>query len=168
MKAVSFVTVAIVSVVLAGSPVAGAEEVDALLEEAPFAALEDAGQVDAAPQQDSAVFAELIPGDEIPEEDLGRYFGAGVLEFTISGGSLIDVNGTSFDVSQLNSIGAGAFAAASGITTITQFQGDNNNVNLTVMFDIRIGTIEIMDTIESTINVSNSVDFGGIVGGFVQ
>jgi hypothetical protein len=112
-------------------------------------------------------FAGLVPGDALSEAELSTYFGGAVLNFTVNGGEL-NSNTGAIDVSQLNTIGSGAFGNASGIVAVTQFQGDNNNVSVNINLEVNINTVTISGATGSTISVSNDLNLGGgVIGAFI-
>lgn len=112
-------------------------------------------------------FAGLVPGEVLSEAELSTQFGGAVLNFTVNGGELNSNTGT-IDVSQLNTIGAGAFGNSSGIVAVTQFQGDNNNVSVNINLEVNINTVTISGATGSTISVSNDLNLGGgVVGAFI-
>lgn len=122
-----------------------------------------AGELEAtAPVEIAQVdpFAGLISGEPVPDEDLAQFFGAAILHFTVSDGSLINQNG-SVDVSQLNTSG---IDGSSGIVTVTQFQGDNNNVSLNIHLEVNINTVTVTNSNGSSINVTNTFDMNGVLG----
>lgn len=112
-------------------------------------------------------FAGLVPGEALSETELSTHFGGAVLNFTVNGGE-INSNTGAIDVSQLNTIGSGAFGNASGIVAVTQFQGDNNNVSVNINLEVNINTVTISGATGSTISVSNDLNLGGgVVGAFI-
>lgn len=112
-------------------------------------------------------FAGLVPGEELSEVELSTHFGGAVLNFTVNGGEM-NSNTGAIDVSQLNTIGSGAFGNSSGIVAVTQFQGDNNNVSVNINLEVNINTVTISGATGSTISVSNDLNLGGgVVGAFI-
>lgn len=112
-------------------------------------------------------FAGLVPGEALSETELSTHFGGAVLNFTVNGGE-INSNTGAIDVSQLNTIGSGAFGNASGIVAVTQFQGDNNNVSVNINLEVNINTVTISGATGSTISVSNDLNLGGgVIGAFI-
>ena len=113
-------------------------------------------------------FAGLMPGVELSDQELGSYFGGAILSFTVANGGMANNTG-SIDTSQLNTIGAGAFGNASGILTVNQFQGDYNNVSVSINLSVNINTVTISGATTAPVTVTNSLDFGGgVVGAFVH
>jgi hypothetical protein len=111
-------------------------------------------------------FAGLISGEPVPDEELARYFGGAVLNFSVSDGSVVTTNAP-IDTSQLNTLGT--TSVSGGISTITQFQGDYNNVNVTINLSVELNTVHVTGSAGAAVNVNQSLDFGGgVVGGFVQ
>jgi hypothetical protein len=115
---------------------------------------------------DDEIFAGLMPGKVVPEEELGLYFGAAVVQFTASDGSVVTNSGT-IDTSQLNSLGN--YSATGGISTPIQFQGDHNSVNVTIHLEVNMNTVNVTESGGASVTVNQTLDFGGgVVGGFVQ
>lgn len=112
-------------------------------------------------------FAGLVAGEALSEAELSTHFGGAVLNFTVNGGEL-NSNTGAIDVSQLNTIGSGAFGNSSGIVAVTQFQGDNNNVSVNINLEVNINTVTISGATGSTISVSNDLNLGGgVIGAFI-
>lgn len=117
-------------------------------------------------QAEEEAFEGLMPGKVVPEQELGLYFGAAVVEFTASDGSVVTNSGT-IDTSQLNSLGN--YSAMGGISTPIQFQGDHNSVNVTIHLEVNMNTVNVTESGGASVTVNQTLDFGGgVVGGFVQ
>lgn len=115
---------------------------------------------------DPDLFAGLMPGEAISDEELGLHFGAATINFTLEGGSVLS-NGGSIDPSLINSLGSGVFSG--GINNVMQFQGDQNMVNTTINIEVNINSVKVIDSLGANVEVIQTLDFGGgVVGGFVQ
>ncbi len=130
---------------------------------ATVARAEEAATVARAEEAD---FAGLMPGQVVPEEELGRYFGGAVVNFEVSDGS-VATNTGAIDTSQLNSLGQGTFSG--GINSVQQFQGDNNNVSVEINLTVNLNTVTVTNSGGAAVSVNQSLDFGGgVVGGYVH
>jgi hypothetical protein len=108
---------------------------------------------------DEELFHGLIPGVPLAEEELQEFYGTGA-DLTLTG-ELVNVFGEidlSQDVAQWFTM-----TNNGGITTGIPVVGDNNDVDVTVILNVNIGTVSIIDPVGSSINASAVVDFGGVV-----
>jgi hypothetical protein len=112
----------------------------------------------AALADDEELFRGLIPGVPLAEEELHEFYGRGNLSLT---GELINILGA-IDLSQ--DVGQWlTMSGNSGITTPIQFVGDSNDVDVTVVLNVNIGTVTVSNPVGSSINANATVDFGGII-----
>lgn len=114
---------------------------------------------------DEQFFEGLIPGVPVTESELREIYGKGVvLEFRLSDGSLVNVDGA-IDASQTSNQVTDT-TGNSGVTSVVPVVGDNNVVTINVSLDVRLNNVEVIDSQGSSINVNQSLDFGGVISTF--
>lgn len=107
---------------------------------------------------DLELFDGLIPGEPLNQEEMGEVFGRGSWNFQLVDGSLVSLDGAS--VSQ-NQNQTSTVSQTSGITTSVPVIGDNNTVSLEVNVIVNLNTVTVLDSAGSSVNVNQSLDFGG-------
>ncbi len=112
-----------------------------------------------ASANDLELFEGLIPGEPLEQEELGQIFGKGVnLSFQLADGSLVSLDNATFSPIQNQT---SSIFNTSGITSTVPVIGDNNTVNIIVDIDLRLNTIEILNSPGAAPIFSGSVEGGG-------
>lgn len=114
------------------------------------------------PVGDAELFAGLIVGEPIPDEELSEIHGRGGFSGTvvIDGGSFAELDNSDITSNQLANINNN-----SGITTPIQFVGDNNTVQVDIVLNIQLGTVQITNPVGSTITATPVVSIGAFESG---
>jgi len=114
---------------------------------------------------DEQFFKGLIPGVPLTETEISQVYGKGaVVTFRLDNGSLLNVEGQ-IDASQTSNQVTDT-TGNSGVTSVVPVVGDNNVVTINVSLDVRLNTVEVIDSQGSSINVNQSLDFGGVISTF--
>ena len=124
---------------------------------------------------DTMLFAGLIPGEALIDEELEFYHGRGVsVNFNLA-------DGTSFNLEDLQFGNNGSTINSADSSTLTNesllsdnagiFQnipviGDGNQVVVNVAITVNMNTVEIIDSAGASILVNQTLDFSGGISAF--
>lgn len=111
---------------------------------------------------EAELFAGLIVGEPLPDVELSEISGRGGFSGTvvIDGGSFAELDNSDITSNQLANI-----SNNSGITTPIQFVGDNNTVQVDIVLNIQLGTVQITNPVGSTITATPVVSIGAFETG---
>jgi len=114
-----------------------------------------------AVEEDAGLFADLIPGEPLTDQELSHYYGKGVATINVGGDGVVNFSGdfTSNNNNNFN------LTDISGIAQIVPVIGDNNIVNLGIEITINVNTVTIQDSNGSDIAVNQVLDFNGVFSG---
>jgi hypothetical protein len=108
---------------------------------------------------DEELFAGLVPGVPLADEELAGVYGRGAISLDFSNGGL---NNAPLDLSQaVDQISS--ISNNRGITTPIQFVGDHNQVSVNINIAVNIGTVSVLNPVGSTVNATAAVDFTGAI-----
>ncbi len=111
-----------------------------------------------------AEFAGLMPGVPLQDEELAGFYGRGATGVT----AVNDQGVLTLDLSDINSNQNLTTQFTNGITTPIAFVGDNNQVSVSIVLNVQIGTVSVVDPVGSTVNASSAVNLGAVEFGIGQ
>ena len=124
---------------------------------------------------ETMLFAGLIPGDPLTEEELEFYHGRGVsVNFNLADGTTFNLEDLQFgnNGSTINSADSSTLTNESllsdnaGIFQNIPVIGDGNQVVVNVAITVNMNTVEITDSAGASILVNQTLDFSGGISAF--
>ncbi len=118
--------------------------------------------------EDDELFAGLIPGAPVSDEELGGLYGKAGVEVlvTLADGSLLNLSDLAINNAPVDNSSSNTntnVTGTSGIAQITPVTGDNNTVHNFVFIEIRMNTVEVNGLSGSSLTVNQQLDFGGVI-----
>ena len=125
-----------------------------------------------APGDQELLFADVIPGEPLTDEELGGYYGRGVsVNFNLGDGTEFVLEDYQFN----NSAGTISTADTSTLTNDSTFSenrgifqntpviGDGNQVTINVDITVNLNTVTVADSAGASILVNQTLDFSGAI-----
>lgn len=117
---------------------------------------------------DEEYFVGLIPGVPVADAELADLYGTGGIEVnvTLADGSLLNLDELSLNNAPVDNSSQSNNTSVfdnSGIAQVTPIAGDGNTVNNFVLIEVKINTVELSDISGSSLNLNQTLDFGGLV-----
>jgi hypothetical protein len=125
-----------------------------------------------APGDDERLFAGLIPGEPLMEEELELFHGRGVsVNFNLADGTNFELEdyqfnnsaGTISTADNTDIANSSEFSDNSGIFQNIPVIGDGNQVTINVAITVNMNTVSVLDSAGASVLVNQTLDFSGAI-----